>query len=331
MYCNFVPDDILKFIKDDHTLKLSKKLRDDRNKFRRLIKGLFKKEVLNSEFKSIKHITYTCNNTTNLPGEALITEGTRTGGPSSNKSANEAHELGEVTDNFYLTLFDRNSYDDKGSDSIASVNYDKDYNNAFWNGSQMVYGDGDGKFFKDLAGDLTVDAHEKTHGHTQFICGLNYISQSGALNEALSDIFGLTCSHWHYNQNDPKTASWLIGDKCLGTEFPGKALRSFIPYDKAYKGDKQPSHKKEYVWTFSDNFGVHTNSKIINVIFYRICQNLNEASYLRPIQVVYKTWFKLKASSNFKDFCKKLIQSAEEMKDDALVAAVRKAVKDTGY
>lgn len=328
---HIVPNKMLKDLGDDRSLKLSNRLRAHRNRIRLFLLSLFNNKEDIFKNTHVERLTYTCDQTTTLPGRLLFDDNKGTIPSGSNKSADNAHANMLIVINFYEQMFGRVSYDNNAAALISSVNYDKEYNNAYWQGSQFCFGDGDGQLFHNFSDDLGVVAHEATHAVSGSMCNLYYYFQSGALNESLSDIFGITCRHWHEKQSDPRTANWLIGDKCVGPTFPGHALRTFIPNEKAYTMDSQPSHMKDFSYTFSDNFGVHQNSKITNIIFYRICQNLNEPSYGKPIQIMYRVMGTLKSHSGFNDFGKATIQAAKDLYNNSdITAKVIKAVKDTG-
>src|SRR5262249_6946296 len=124
---------------------------------------------------------------------------------------------------FYQTLFGRNSVDNAGKTLLSSIHYSVKYNNAFWNGSQMTYGDGDGNIFIDFSMATDVIGHELTHGVTQYRLALNYTSQSGGLNESIPALFGSMFRQWRAGQDVPG-ADWLIGKEIMG---PGALARGF--------------------------------------------------------------------------------------------------------
>jgi len=130
---------------------------------------------------------YSAGNQEILPGTVVRAEGK----PATDDNAvNEAYDgLGDTFD-FYWEVFGRNSIDDEGRPLDATVHYGQDYNNAFWNSEQMVFGDGDGELFNRFTSSLDVIGHELTHGVTEDEAGLFYFMQSGALNESISDVFG---------------------------------------------------------------------------------------------------------------------------------------------
>lgn len=171
----------------------------------------------------------------------------------------DAHYYAGKTYDYYKNVFGRNSYDNRGAALKSTVHYGRNYNNAFWNGTQMVYGDGDGTTFIPLSGGLDVVAHELTHAVTDTSSDLIYQYESGALNEAISDIFGTLVEY--YNNNKP---DYEIGEDIYTPAKVNDALRSMS--DPTKYGD--PDHySKRYTGT-SDNGGVHTNSGIINKAAY---------------------------------------------------------------
>lgn len=159
---------------------------------------------------------------------------------------------------------------------ISTVHHRKKYDNAFWNGQQMAYGDGD--LFEPLTRSLSVIGHELSHGVVQFSGGLVYQDQSGALNEHFADVFGCLTEQFKKNQSAAE-ASWLVGAEIIGQNIQGDALRSMkepgLAYDDHLLGkDPQPYHMSNFVITSRDNGGVHINSGIPNHAFYLLSMML---------------------------------------------------------
>ncbi len=220
-------------------------------------------------------LTYTANNKQTEPG-TLITNTTNTFNTETLKAAVSAHYYGGVVYDFYKNLFGRTSLDDKGMNLTSTVHYGNKYNNAFWDGSQMVYGDGDGTNFTYFSGDLDVVGHEMTHGVTERTADLDYEDQPGALNESISDVFGVLIETYDkYNVKNGGTwkfdpADWVVGDKIYTPKISGDALRSLANptlYD-------QPDNMSDYVNTSSDYGGVHTNSGIPNKAAYLVAKSI---------------------------------------------------------
>ncbi|HEU4963237.1 MAG TPA: M4 family metallopeptidase [Bacilli bacterium] len=197
--------------------------------------------------------TYTANNGTSLPGTLL----TDSDNNWTDRAAVDAHYYAGVVYDYYYNTHGQNSYDGNGSTMKSTVHYDRSYNNAFWNGTQMVYGDGDGSTFTYFSGALDVVGHEITHAVTERSANLVYQGQSGALNESWSDAMGNLIE----TKSDP---NWLVGEDIYTPGTPGDSLRSMS--NPGIYGD--PGHMDDYVYTSSDNGGVHTNSGIPNHAFY---------------------------------------------------------------
>ena len=224
-----------------------------------------------------------------LPGSAARFEGDAA---SDDKEVNQAFNGAGDVFKLYRDGFNRNSIDGQGMRIISTVHHRQGYNNAFWNGQQMVYGDGDGQIFKPLTGSLSVIGHELSHGVVQFSGGLVYQDQSGALNESFADVFGCLTVQYKKKQK-AGDATWLIGDGLLGPGIQGKALRSMRAPGTAYNDpilgkDPQPYHNDHYVNTQSDRGGVHINSGIPNHAFYLFAQLLGGFAWEKAGVVWYQ-------------------------------------------
>jgi Zn-dependent metalloprotease len=204
-----------------------------------------------------------------LPGRLVRSEG---GAATGDAAADEAYDgLGSTFD-FFNEIYRRNSIDGAGMALRATVHYGDSYGNAFWNGRQMVFGDGDGDLFLRFTRSLDVIGHELGHGVTEIEAGLVYMLQPGALNEHLSDVWGSLIKQWVLGQTADQ-ADWLIGADLLGPNVQGVALRSMSNPGTAYNDpvlgqDPQPGHMNDFVNTWQDNGGVHINSGIPNRAFY---------------------------------------------------------------
>jgi Zn-dependent metalloprotease len=231
---------------------------------------------------------YTANNTEELPGEAVRAEGQ---GPVSDAAANEAYDGLGATFQFFKEVYGRDSVDGRGLPLEATVHYGSSYNNAFWNGEQMVFGDGDGVIFSRFTVALDIIAHELGHGVTGAEAGLVYMRQSGALNESMSDVFGSMVKQ-HALKQTVDQADWLIGAGLL--KFPGQALRSMkapgTAYDNQAMGkDPQPADMAHYVNTRQDNGGVHLNSGIPNRAFCLAATALGGYAWEKAGRIWYDT------------------------------------------
>jgi Zn-dependent metalloprotease len=225
-------------------------------------------------------------------------------------AVNEAYDGLGFTHKLFATQFGWNSIDGQGMALIGMVHYGQQYDNAFWDGEQMVFGDGDGKLFTRFTKSIDVIGHELTHGVTERTAGLRYSGQSGALNESISDVFGSLVKQFQLNQT-AATADWLIGADIVGPEL-SPALRSMKAPGTANKYDNQPADMTGYVKTSSDNGGVHTNSGIPNRAFYLVASKLGGPAWLDAGHIWWATLNDpaLKPTSTFKAFATLSVKQA---------------------
>lgn len=246
---------------------------------------------------------YDAQNETSLPGVLVRGEGSP---PSSDVAVNEAYDGAGATYDLYHDIYERNSVDDRGLRLDSTVHFDANYDNAFWNGDQMVYGDGDGQLFNRFTIAMDVIGHELTHGVTQYEAGLVYRNESGALNESFSDVFGTLVKQRSLNQTADQ-ADWLIGEGLLAPGVNGVALRSMkapgTAYDDPVLGkDPQPSNYSHLYRGRQDNGGVHINSGIPNHAFYLAAIGIGGYAW----EKTGKIWYialrdSLRSRSNFKN------------------------------
>ncbi|MEJ8641426.1 M4 family metallopeptidase [Streptomyces sp. MS1.HAVA.3] len=176
---------------------------------------------------------------------------TEDGPESADESVNRAFDGLGLTRDFYKEVFQRNSIDGRGMRLEGYVHFGMKFENAFWDGRQMVFGDGDGKRFGNLTGSLDVIAHELTHGVTDHTSGFEYHNQSGALNESMSDVFGSLVKQWSLKQL-AEEADWLIGADVWTPEIDADALRSMKAPGHAYNNalfgkDPQPDRMSKFI------------------------------------------------------------------------------------
>jgi hypothetical protein len=225
---------------------------------------------------------------TGLPGAVVRSEG---GQPTGDEAADQAYDGLGATWTLYDEVFGRNSIDGHGLPLVATVHYDRGYDNAFWNGAQMVFGDGDGTIFLGFTRSLDVIGHELTHGVTEATAHLTYRGQPGALNESISDVFGSLVKQRVLGQAADQ-ADWLIGAELLAPGVHGVALRSMkapgTAYDDPRLGkDPQPADMSGYVETTDDNGGVHLNSGIPNRAFFLVATAIGGNAWEAPGQIWY--------------------------------------------
>lgn len=259
---------------------------------------------------------YDAKNQEELPGSIVRTEG---GPQSGDPAVDEAYDGLGATYDFFAEVFERNSIDDDGMPLNATVHFGKDYDNAFWDGERMVFGDGDGVMFNRFTSSLDVIGHELAHGVTEDEAQLVYFLQAGALNESMSDVFGSLIKQRVLNHT-AEQADWLVGDKLFTSKVKGVALRSMkepgTAFDDPVLGkDPQPGHMKDYVRTYEDNGGVHINSGIPNRAFYFAATFLGGYAWERAGRIWYETLrdSRLRPISGFKRFARLTTSNAERL------------------
>lgn len=209
----------------------------------------------------------------------------------------DAHYYAKAVYDYYLNTHDRNSYDDNAADINSVVHFDKNYNNAAWTGQYMVYGYGDGQTFNPLSGAKDIVAHELTHAVTERTANLEYVNQSGALNESFSDVFGYFI--------DPD--NWLMGEDVYTPNQDGDALRSLKDPEKY----DQPAHMDQFYTGDEDNGGVHINSGIPNKAAYLTIQSIGKE---KAEQIYYLALTQyLTSNAEFSDAKIALKQAADEL------------------
>lgn len=250
--------------------------------------------------------------------------------PTGDTAVDQAFDGLGATFDFFWDAYGRSSIDGAGAPLRATVHYGRDYENAFWNGERMVFGDGDGDVFSGFTESLTVIAHELTHGVTEDEGGLRYQGQSGALNESISDVFGALAEQYTRGQTAAE-ASWLIGEGIFTDQVQGAALRSMKAPGTAYDDDvlgrdPQPAHMDGYVHTLDDNGGVHINSGIPNRAFYLAAATLGGHAWERAGLVWYRTLTSgLSPTTDFAAFARATVAEAarEYGEQSEVVDAVR--------
>jgi Zn-dependent metalloprotease len=236
---------------------------------------------------------FDCAHAVTLPGTFLANPGS-----SADGTAKRAFVEAAAVADFYQTAFGRNSVDNAGMTLLSSIHYSVNYNNAFWNGSQMTYGDGDGSIFIDFTTSSDVIGHELTHGVTQHSAALSYANQAGGLNESMSDVFGSMFRQWQAGQ-DVKKADWLIGKDIMG---PGALARGFTCLrDLANPAAKhclapQPTKFSQY----KDGMDPHESSGIPNLAFYHAATAIGGKSWEKAGRIWYQALTGFAPSPNMK-------------------------------
>lgn len=278
---------------------------------------------------------YDAENGTDLPGTLVRSEGDDA---VQDQAVNQAYDGTGATWTLYKECYGRDSIDGNGLVLVSSVHYDRGYANAFWDGSQMVFGDGDGEIFGNFTSSIDVTGHELTHGVTQYTANLDYQGQPGALNESISDVFG-SLAKQYANGQSAADADWLIGAGLFLPGVQGVALRSMkapgTAYDDPRLGkDPQPADMSGYVDTQDDNGGVHLNSGIPNHAFYLVATAIGGNAYDDAGKIWYGTLTSgnLASAATFKDFAEATQATARDLfgADSTQVTAVTKSWQTVG-
>lgn len=325
--CSIIPPYILRRLAEEGSaesrdaahasLELSAQLRGHRNALG-VAPGLF---ALAAGEK--RRSVYDARQTETLPGKLVRSEG---GVASKDAAVNEAYDGAGATYDFFRDVLGRNSIDDRGLRLDSSVHYGVRFNNAQWDGRQMVYGDGDGEIFNRFTCALDVIAHELTHGVTQYTAALAYHGQPGALNEHMSDVFGILVKQHKLGQPASK-ADWIVGRGIFTRSVKADGIRSMKAPGTAYDDrrigrDPQPSHMRHYVHSADDNGGVHVNSGIPNHAFYQVATLLGGKPWEVPGRIWYRALTRhLSRSAQFADAAAATHAAAVELYGDASAPA----------
>jgi len=238
-----------------------------------------------------------------LPGRLVRSEGDAETGDIA---VREAYRHTGRTWDFFKKIHNRNSLDDRGMTLASCVHVGRNYSNAFWDGSRMGFGDGDGILFRRFTRSLDVVGHELAHGVIAFSSRLRYFGETGALNEHFSDVFGVLVRQW-WRRQEARAGDWTIGSELLVKAPTRRALRDLAAPGTAYRDDPflgddpQPAHWDDRFRGDSDNGGVHINSGIPNHAFFRASVELGGNAWETLGEVWYQALQLLKPDSRFQD------------------------------
>lgn len=228
---------------------------------------------------------------------------------------------------FMSEVLGRNSVDDLGLSIHSSVHYSRSYCNAFWEDNRCVFGDGDGLIFKNFVSSNDFVAHEVMHGVTEYTAKLEYRSEAGALNESMSDVFGVVFRQWHAKQ-DLSTAEWSIGSDMMGPtaiQLGWTCLRHVAEPSASSSMTRQPSRYSEY----DASEEPHINSGIPNRAFFLTTKALGLPSWTTGARIWYRALTSADASPamTFSKFAALTVSAAIELGDQipGAVNAVRTA------
>ncbi|MFD9302532.1 M4 family metallopeptidase [Streptomyces sp. NPDC060048] len=266
-----------------------------------------------------RRTVFDCEQASFLPTAVLARP--EDGPESADESVNRAFAGLGLTRDFYKEVFQRDSIDGRGMRLDGYVHFGVKFNNAFWDGRHMVFGDGDGKLLGNLTGSLDVIAHELTHGVTEHTAGFEYHNQSGALNESVSDVFGSLVKQWSLKQS-AEEADWLIGADVWTPGIDADALRSMKAPGHAYNNalfgrDPQPDRMSKFIHLpdteQGDNGGVHINSGIPNKAFFLTAVGIGGFAWEAAGPIWYESLKASSAEAQFQDFAHTTFQKAGEL------------------
>lgn len=265
---------------------------------------------------------YDCLNAERLPGH-LIGDADNSADSIVSHVALTARNVSE----FWRTVYGRNSLDNMGMTLCVSVHFSRSYCNAFWDGERCVFGDGDGLIFKNMSSSIDFIAHEVSHGVTQFTADLDYENEAGALNESMSDVFGMVFRQWALQQSS-STAQWKVGLDMIGPtalELGWICLRDLENPANRHSMTIQPT---VYSQCKPDD-EVHINSGVPNRAFFIAASTLPWPSWENAGRVWYQALCSQEASStmSFIKFANLTVKCAMKLypENPAAVAAVRDA------
>ncbi len=325
MLCSFIPPYLLRRIATyssdpqasascSRTLRIDQRLLERRARADRVASA----ELPARATPSTREIS-DAGNSEQLPGTLARIDGQP---PTGDSAVDEAFDWSGQTLELFEIAFGRQAVDGRGSPMLATVHYGQNYDNAFWDGTQLVFGDGDGRTFERFTKPIDVLAHEFTHGVTQYTAGFSYADQPGALNESMSDVFGSMVKQYARGET-AEQADWLIGQGIFLPTVQGKALRSMLEPGTAYDDpvlgkDPQVASMKDYVQTEDDNGGVHINSGIPNRAFALLATDLGGPSWDGPGQIWYAalTSTDVDQNSGFVAFANATIAAATRLHPD---------------
>ena len=280
--------------------------------------------VVGADTSAVREV-YDAKNGTTRPGTKARFEGD----PAvSDKVVNDAYDFTGFVRDFYKQVHGRDSIDNHGMKLISTVHYDQGYDNAYWDGSQMTYGDGDGTIFKSFV-ILDVCGHEITHGVTQFESNLEYQDEPGALNESHSDVFGKLIEAFSKKQTVDKI-DWVLGRGIFMPKIKGEGIRNMMHPGTAYDDpslgkDPQPAHYKDLYKGWDDNGGVHYNSGIVNRAFALFATDVGGYAWEKAGVIWYAARAAAGATPSFAQFAWHTLDQSAKVNGGAHTQALKNA------
>jgi Zn-dependent metalloprotease len=247
---------------------------------------------------------------------------------STDRSVNEAYDGAKQTYDLLFLVYKTKSIDGKRFPLIATVHYDRNYSNAFWDGDEMVYGDGDRKIFNSFTSSIDICGHEIGHGATQELCGtkvslngkptgVDYENEAGGINEAYSDILGIQVKQ-RFNGQTAEQSDWLIGQGLLskrkGKEY---ALRSMSNPGTGFV-DHPDLGTDSQIWKYGDykkraeqgEVDPHDSSGVVNKAFYVSAMKLGGSTWEKAGRIYFESMPYIKVDETFAGLADKTIATA---------------------
>lgn len=293
-HCQLIPDDVLERLACDpglsqevcqnaaYSARLSQHFRDIRLQNTKLAGFLLENHNLTKLNDKPDVTLFDCKRTQSLPGLQI-----RNPAQSQDTTVQRTYAETVQMATFLREVFKRNSIDDAGMTLMSSVHYGRRYNNAMWNGLQMIYGDGDGELFQDFTLGIDVIGHELAHGITQYTLQLDYDDEPGGLNESMSDCFGSMFRQWRLKQ-DAASADWLIGKEIMGPVTRGRGytcLRDMSDPAGRHCLAPQPTQYKD----LKPGQDPHYTSGPPNLAFCTACKKMGGNSW----ETIGKVWYQV--------------------------------------
>ena len=336
--CRYVPDYVLEALARHNvqhardSLIISDQLRETRSE-KEIPLEMLMSPAPQQDFGAPKRLVYDSGHERKQRVELARGEGDPATGDEDVRNAYDY--AGQVRD-YFMNALGRDSIDNANMELVFNVHYGEKYLNAFWDGDEMTFGDGDGEIFTSFAKSLDVVAHELAHGVTQFTANLEYRGQSGAMNEHFSDVFGTAITQHALGQT-ADDADWLVGDEIMGPTLFGEALRSMkapgTAYDNELLGrDPQPAHMRDLYTGQRDNGGVHINSGIFNRVFYLVSMEIGTG---KAAQIWYHALQNLWPKAQFNDGVEVIVNAARILTKDMVAPrgapqTIRAAFREVG-
>jgi Zn-dependent metalloprotease len=241
--------------------------------------------------------------------------------PIGDEQANDVYDALGATCDLFWHEYGRNSIDDAGMALHAYVHFGVSYGNAFWDGQELLVGDGDGTIVGRMAQSVDIIGHELTHGVVARTARLDYRGQAGSLNESICDVFGSLVKQ-RLRDHSAVEADWLIGEGVLARGIAGSALRSLRAPGTAYDdpligADPQPSHMSLLVEGGADG-GVHVNAGIPNHAFYLASIKIGGRAWEHSGRIWYDTLCdkELEPDADFLRFAELTLANARRLYGD---------------